>query len=77
MILTKMQKGNTAKFSLPPFPPINELKNISKIINQGGLKTVIGSSYSLEEVVEAHRYAEKGHAVAKVLINVDSSLMTK
>jgi NADPH:quinone reductase-like Zn-dependent oxidoreductase len=77
MILTKTQKGKMAKFSLPPFPPINELNNISKIINQGGLKTVIGSSYSLEEVVEAHRYAEKGHAVAKVLINVDSSLMTK
>ncbi|MQY54407.1 MAG: zinc-binding dehydrogenase [Methanosarcinales archaeon] len=53
---------------MPSAPNVSELKIIKRIIEEGKLKTVIGKRYPLTEIVEAHNYAEKGHARANVVI---------
>jgi len=43
---------------------------LKELIEAGTLRNVIGRTYSLSEIAEAHRYAQSGHKVGNVAVVV-------
>lgn len=51
-----------------------DIQVIADMVLAGELKAVIDSTYPLEKTAEAHAFAEKGHKVGSVVLEIDSSL---
>jgi NADPH:quinone reductase-like Zn-dependent oxidoreductase len=77
--VSKSSKSECAKVLAPngsyirtsgPDPGREEMIFLRELIEAGKLRTVIDRTYPMEEIVEAHRYVDKGHKKGNVIITV-------
>jgi NADPH:quinone reductase-like Zn-dependent oxidoreductase len=47
---------------------------LTELIEAGHVRPVIDQTFSLEQIADAHRYVETGHAHGKVVLRVDGSI---
>lgn len=74
MLLTSKSKGKRCAFAATglrkPLEKKKDLAFLSTLMEQGKLKAVIGKSFSLEQMADAHAYVETGHKRGSAAVRV-------
>ena len=72
LIEMKLNSNPNSKRSITMWGDVNgeDLEVVSKLLESEVIVPVIDRVYSMEEIVDAHMYIEKGHAKGKVILEI-------
>lgn len=60
--------GRAVFLTGPAVPVQADLEFLKTLIERGELRAVIGRTYSLDQIVEAHRHADTGHKIGNLVV---------
>ena len=49
---------------------VEHLAMLRNLIEQGTIKSIVDRNYSMEKIVDAHEYVDKGHKKGNVVIKI-------